>query len=55
MNKTKKILLISGLLVVITGGYAITQWLVKRVTKIRGGVAIKQDYTEATDTQPLTE
>lgn len=55
MNNKKKILLITTAIAVAVGGFAITQWWVKKVTRIRGGVAIKQEYTEPTDTQPLTE
>jgi hypothetical protein len=55
MGNKKKILLIATTIAVAVGGFAITQWWVKKVTKIRGGIAIKQEFTEPTDTQPLTE
>ena len=55
MNNKKKILLIATTIAVAVGGFAVTQWWVKKVTKIRGGIAIKQEFTEPTNTQPLTE
>lgn len=55
MTNKKKILLIATTIAVAVGGFAITQWWVKKVTKIRGGIAIKQEYSEPTDTQPLSE
>lgn len=54
MNK-KKILLISTTIALAIGGFALTQWWVKSVTKIRGGIAIKKEFTEPTDTSVLTE
>jgi hypothetical protein len=51
----KKILFIATTIALAIGGFAITQWWVKKVTKIRGGIVIKQEYTEPTDTEPLTE
>lgn len=55
MSKNKKIALIVASVILTVGGFAVTQWWVKKVTRIRGGIAIKQEYTEPTDTQPLTE
>lgn len=55
MTNTKKILLIATTIVIAVGGFAVTQWWVKKVTRIKGGIAIKQEYTEPTDTQPLSE
>lgn len=55
MSRNKKILLIATTIAIAVGGFAVTQWWVKKVTRIKGGIAIKQDFTEPTDTQPLTE
>jgi hypothetical protein len=55
MGNKKKAILIATTIVLAVGGFALTQWWVKRVTKIRGGIAIQQEYQEPTDTQPLTE
>lgn len=55
MENKKKAILIATTIVLAVGGFALTQWWVKRVTKIRGGIAIQQEYQEPTDTQPLTE
>ena len=54
MNK-KKIILVVLAGAIAVGGFAITQWWVKKVTRIRGGIVIKQEFTEPTDTEPLTE
>jgi hypothetical protein len=54
MNK-KKIILISSVIVLALGGFAITQFLVKRVTRIRGGIVIKQEYPELPIVEPLSE
>ena len=55
MNKNKKIALIVFASLMAVGGFAITQWWIKRVTRIRGGIVIKQEFTEPTNTEPLTE
>lgn len=55
MTNKKKVLLIATTIALAVGGFAITQWWIKKVTKIRGGIAIKQEFLEPTDTQPLTE
>jgi hypothetical protein len=55
MNKNKKIILIVFTSLMVVGGFAVTQWWVKKVTRIRGGIVVKQEYTEPTDTEPLTE
>lgn len=55
MENKKKILLISTAIVLAVGGFAIAQWWTKSVTRIRGGIVIKKEYTEPTDTEPLTE
>jgi hypothetical protein len=55
MTNKKKIVLIATTIAVAVGGFALTQWWVKRVTKIRGGIAIQQEYQEPANTQPLTE
>lgn len=54
MNK-KKIILVVLAGAIAVGGFAITQWWVKKVTRIRGGIVIKQEFTEPTETEPLTE
>lgn len=55
MVNNKKILLISTAIVLAIGGFAITQWWIKNVTRIRGGIVIKQEFKEPTNTEPLTE
>jgi hypothetical protein len=55
MANKKKIILISTAIILAVGGFAITQWWIKRVTRIRGGIVVKQEYTEPTNTEPLTE
>jgi flagellar basal body-associated protein FliL len=55
MANKKKILLISTAIVLAIGGFAITQWWIKRVTRIRGGIVIKQEFEEPTNTEPLDE
>ena len=55
MNNKKKILLITTAIAVAVGGFAITQWWIKKVTRIRGGIVIKQEFKEPTNTEPLTE
>ncbi len=55
MTKNKKIALIVATAILAVGGFAVTQWWVKKVTNIRGGIAIKQEYQEPVNTEPLTE
>jgi flagellar basal body-associated protein FliL len=55
MANKKKIILISTAIILAVGGFAITQWWIKRVTRIRGGIVVKQEYTEPTNTEPLTQ
>ena len=55
MENKKKIILISTAIVLAIGGFAVAQWWTKKVTRIRGGIVIKQEYTEPTNTEPLTE
>jgi hypothetical protein len=55
MANKKKILLISTAIILAVGGFAVAQWWTKRVTTIRGGIVIKQEFTEPTNTEPLTE
>jgi hypothetical protein len=53
MANKKKILLISTAIVLAVGGFAVAQWWTKSVTIITGGIAIKQEFTEPTNTDPL--
>ena len=46
MNKTKKILIVVGLVSVAIGGYALTKWLTRNVKKVKGGVIRKQIFDE---------
>jgi hypothetical protein len=55
VNNKKKIIFIATTIALAIGGFALTQWWVKRVTKIRGGIVIKQEFTEPTEIEPLTE
>lgn len=55
MANKKKIILISIAIALGIGGFAITQWWIKKVTRIRGGIVIKQEFEEPTNTEPLTE
>lgn len=51
----KKIIFVVLASAIAVGGFAIAQWWVKKVTTIRGGIVIKQEFTEPTETEPLTE
>ena len=55
VSNKKKIIFIATTIALAVGGFAFTQWWVKKVTKIRGGIVIKQEFTEPADTEPLTE
>ena len=44
MTKTKKIILIVGLVGVDIGGYALTKFLTRNVKRVRGGVVRKQTF-----------
>jgi flagellar basal body-associated protein FliL len=55
MANKKKILLIVTAIALAVGGFAITQWWIKKVTRIRGGIVIKQEFEEPTNTEPLSK
>lgn len=55
VNNKSKIIFITTTIALAVGSFTLTYWLIKKVTKIRGGIVIKQEYTEPTITEPLTE
>ena len=46
MNRTKKILIIVGLVGVAIGGFALTKWLTRNVKRVTGGAITKQTFDE---------
>lgn len=46
MKRTKKILIVIGLIGVAIGGFALTKWLTRNVKRVKGGVIRKQVFDE---------
>jgi homoserine acetyltransferase len=46
VSRTKKILIIVGLVGVSIGGFALTKWLTRNVNRVTGGVITTQTFDE---------
>jgi len=55
MTKSKKILIVIGIIGVAIGGFALTKYLTRNVRRIRGGTVTLQTYDTPPSEEPLNQ